>query len=84
MQLWWDNWLTRDSSCKVQSPISIMLSNALVIDLINTQSAWWNLDLVQSILTELDTKEFLKLRVSMFPMEDKLIWTSTTHGVFFY
>lgn len=74
VQIWRDKWLPKNSYGNVQCPISILPTSAMVSDLINTQTSWWDFELIQTIFTESSTKQILNLHVSIYPKDDKVIW----------
>lgn len=79
---WHDKWLPQDYSCKVQSPIPVVDEHAKVVELIDKEQGWWNLDLLHLIFNEDDFQAIVKLPVNMLSKLDKLIWRGTSIGQF--
>jgi hypothetical protein len=49
VKIWGDTWLPFTYSHKIQAPVHILSADATVSELINTESNWWNIPLVESI-----------------------------------
>lgn len=73
VQILEDKWLPGNSSGKVQSLISILPASAKVSNLINTQTIWWDFELIQANFTEFNTRQILNFHVNIYPKDDKLI-----------
>jgi hypothetical protein len=59
VKIWGDTWLPFTYSHKIQAPVHILSADATVSELINTESNWWNIPLVESIFQLLRWNRFV-------------------------
>lgn len=82
INIWEDKWLPSRLTFQVQSPKKILPSIAIVNELLVERGTEWNVNLIQSIFWEEETKAILSIPVGQFQREDKLIWAMIEKGIF--
>ena len=65
-----DSWLPGNNSSRVLSPISVLLEDAMMDQLIDSDSRWWNTSLVDSIFLPLKEQLIKSIPVCHFAQED--------------
>ena len=82
IRIWSDKWLPIPSTFKVISPPTVLGSQALVFDLIYSDTAKWKYDLVHQIFVPHEADIILGLPLSSTLPADTLIWSTTPNGKF--
>ncbi|XP_042973154.1 uncharacterized protein LOC122304957 [Carya illinoinensis] len=82
IRIWKDKWLLRNSSNRIQSPVVVLHEDAVVAELIDVHTRWWNMDLLRTMFQEDDVQEILKLPLCFLPHPDTLMWKGTVNGLF--
>lgn len=78
IHLWQDKWLPTLATYRVQSPPTILPSNAVVKDLIlDVGQPIWNESLISSIFWKEEVDIIVKIPLSINRRPDKLIWDMT-------
>jgi hypothetical protein len=66
----------------VHSPPRVLPANALVRELIDHDSDWWNVSLMKEIFNAEEVKAIMSIPLSTFNHLDIPIWRGTANGVF--
>jgi hypothetical protein len=82
IQVWRDRWLPVPVSYSVQSPKQLLVADATVASLINSNAKEWKADLVKAFLNAEEAQVVLDIPLSSSLPPDKLIWQGTKNGVF--
>jgi hypothetical protein len=82
IHIWKDRWLPSPTTFKVITPVSGMLRDAKVSELITQDPLCWNLPLIDSLFMERDTALIENLPLSFRKPQDSLIWNGSTKGLF--
>jgi hypothetical protein len=82
VRIWKDKWLPRPSTFMVQSKPVLLDPNATVNALIDGDTHWWNLPLLENLFTKEEAQLILTLPVSTTSQEDTCIWRGTKNGSF--
>jgi ribonuclease HI len=82
VRIWKDKWLPHPSTFMVQSKPVLLDPNATVNALIDGDTHWWNLPLLDNLFTREEAQLILTLPVSMTSQEDTCIWRGTNNGSF--
>jgi hypothetical protein len=77
IHIWGDKWLPTPTNFAIQSPQRLLLEDARVIELIDQDSSWWNLPLIQEIFHEEEAHIICKIPLSLLQSKDVLIWHGT-------
>jgi hypothetical protein len=82
IKIWKDKWVPIPISYEIQSPIRLLDQNATVSSLINSDTRWWNIDLVREIFCREEADIICNLGICPGRQKDKLIWVGTKNGDF--
>lgn len=82
MWIWKDKWIPRHSTYMIQSPPVLQHPDATVRELIDEDTKWWNLPLLDILFTREEGQLIQSLPISSFNREDKCIWRGTKIGNF--
>jgi hypothetical protein len=82
LNLWEDKWIISTHSHKIQDPIRVLSKEAKVADIIDLDSNWWNVPLIEQIFSPETVERICSIPISPRSQEDKLIWARTKTGVF--
>ncbi|XP_059458269.1 uncharacterized protein LOC132187853 [Corylus avellana] len=82
IRIWEDRWLPNKGSHKVQSPIHILPRDATVSALLNSDTRWWDTDLVHNVFNEEEAREICGMVVCPNTRSDRLVWAGEKNGVF--
>jgi hypothetical protein len=66
----------------VQSPPTILHSEATVSELIDKDTRWWNKTLLENLFSKKEIHLIQSLPVSVSDREDRCIWSGTKKGFF--
>ena len=66
----------------IQSPPTLLNLNALVCELIDRDTKWWNLPMLKNLFAEEEVNLILSLPISVANQGDKQIWRGTKNGFF--
>ncbi|XP_030958951.1 uncharacterized protein LOC115980890 [Quercus lobata] len=75
-----DCWLRGAASGKISSQISDIPANAVVADLFEENSGWWNGVLIDQYFSPFEAQKIKSIPVCITPQEDILIWPKTRDG----
>lgn len=64
----------------ILSPMQILGANALLEELIDPHTGWWNVELVKNVFNDVDSSAILRISVSALAASDKLIWRGTSRN----
>lgn len=80
--IWKDRWVPNHSTMKIISPVNSLHEMAPVSALMNEHSNGWNSDLIDNIFLTFEANLIKAIPVAHVPMEDKLIWSGNSNGIF--
>jgi hypothetical protein len=72
--IWGAKWLPIKSTHCVQSPVSILTGTAVVKDLIDQDSRWWNQQLLEDIFKPEEVRAIQSIPISSTNQKDTQIW----------
>lgn len=81
INVWHDPWLRDLDNPMVETPMITSMEDFLVKDLI-TNFGTWDVDLINSILTERDVKQMLSIPLCRKAEKDKQIWSHAKNGIY--
>jgi ribonuclease HI len=82
IRIWKDRWLNTPTTYRVQSPPKILADNATVSLLIDANTKWWNLPLLERIFSKEERAVIQSFPISATDQADLQIWRGTKNGVF--
>jgi len=77
-----DKWLPNSFSHKIQFPIQGIHPEAKVSELINFETNWWNIPLVEQLFPPDIVEQICSIAISPRCLQDRLIWAGTKTGHF--
>ena len=75
-----DCWLPSDGSGKVISPPSLLSTDARVANIIDVDSGWWNVYLLERAFLSFEVQKIKSIPLCLIPQEDTLIQPKTKDG----
>jgi hypothetical protein len=82
VRIWKDKWLPRNLTYLVQSTPTMLDLGATVDELIDGDTKWWRLDLLETLFTKKEVTLIQSIPVSTTNREDVCIWRGTKSGYF--
>jgi hypothetical protein len=82
IRIWKDRWLYTPSTFRVQSVPRLLADTATVSQLIDVNSKWWNIELLEQLFTKEETIAIKSIPISATDQADRLIWRGTVKGCF--
>ena len=82
IRIWKDRWLNIPATYRVQSPPKILDENATVSHLIDADTQWWNVPLLERIFSKEERVSIQSLPISATNQADLQIWRGIKNGVF--
>ncbi|XP_059436328.1 uncharacterized protein LOC132169286 [Corylus avellana] len=82
INIWGDRWLPTPTTHMIQSPHSVLHHNAKVKELIDDDTQWWNIPLIEKVFMKDKAEVFCNMVISPGSQRDKLIWVGTKNGKF--
>jgi len=73
ISIWKDKWLPNLSISRIQSPVSILPSNARVSSLIDHSNRGWNVSLINLVFSQQETDSICSIPLSPFSPPDRMI-----------
>ncbi|XP_059436808.1 uncharacterized protein LOC132169875 [Corylus avellana] len=80
--IWGAKWISCPSTYCVQSPQRVLAENAVVRDLIDQDSLWWNQSLLEEIFTRDEIQAIISIPISATNQPDTQMWRGTPQGIF--
>lgn len=77
-----DKWIPTTHSHMIQSPIQGIHQDARVCDIINFETNWWNIPLIEQVFPAELVDHICNISISPRVMHDRLILAGTTAGQF--
>jgi hypothetical protein len=77
-----EKWLPNASTYKVISPPTMVTPLATVNELINAETRWWDIDLLNRIFTREEVDLIQAMPVSSASHDDIMVWRGTKTGIF--
>jgi hypothetical protein len=82
IRIWEDKWLPTPTTYKIQSPPAVLDPSAKVCELIERNTRWWNISLLEQIFSPDEVKKILSIPLSSTNKDDILLWRGTVKGEF--
>lgn len=82
IQIWEDPWLPTPRAHPARSLVNILDKRAKVFELLDENTNWWNMALVQEIFNEVEAKMICSMRVCRHRETDILAWENTQNKSF--
>jgi hypothetical protein len=82
IRIWSDKWVPKASGGYIQSPVQILDRNAVVSEIMDRDSNWWNMPLIHEVFSAEEAGLICGVAVSPRSGEDRLIWNYTKNGDF--
>jgi len=82
INIWGDRWIFSPHLNSIQSPIRILNKDAKVSEIIDQNSRWWNIPLIEQIFPAETAEKICSLAISPGTVQDRLIWAYTANGIF--
>jgi hypothetical protein len=80
IKIWHDRWIPVPSSFAIQSPIRILDREATVNDLIDEETRWWNIPLIQEVFLKDEASIICSMPICPGRQRDRLAWVGTKNG----
>jgi hypothetical protein len=77
INIWSDKWIRSTLTHKFQVPNQILDSNAKVSQLINIETNWWNIPVIESLFPPDVVEQICSMAISPCTTQDLLIWSGT-------
>ena len=82
MKIFKDSWLPNVHSGRVLSPVSVLLEDAMVDQLLDSESRWWNTSLVDTIFIPSEAQQIKSIPICHFAQKDFLFWPLSRTGMY--
>ena len=82
IRIWEDRWLSHPLMYVPQAQAQGLDQGAMVSDLLDLDTNWWKMDVVQAVFPAAVVKEICGLAVCPRSRYDKLVWLGATNGIF--
>jgi ribonuclease HI len=82
IHIWGDKWLPTKNTHEVQSHIRIVDGGAKVCALIDDDTRWWNIPLVEAIFNVEESRIICSLPICPGSQVDKMVWGAAKNGQF--
>ena len=83
VHIWSDRWIPTPLSYAIQTPIQGFLDEAKVCSLIDENTNWWNIGLINEIFNNEEAAVICNIPICPQRQMDKLVWMGTKNGEFF-
>jgi hypothetical protein len=83
INIWGDRWIFSPHSNSIQSPVRMLNYDAKVAEIIDKDSGWWNIPLIEQIFPADIVEKICSLAISPNVVQDRQIWAYSTDGLFF-
>lgn len=77
-----NKWIQKFFTFRIQTPRTVLVEDAKVVELIDIQSGTWNEELVKEILNVEEAEMVCSLPISLSGLPDKQIWAFSRNGQF--
>jgi hypothetical protein len=82
INIWGDRWIFSPHSNSIQSPVRILNNDAKVAEIIDQDSGWWNIPLIEQIFPADIVEKICSLAISPSVVQDRQIWAYSADGLF--
>jgi ribonuclease HI len=82
IHIWHDRWIPKPSTYTIQSPIRCLDNEATVKELIDADTLWWNIPLVQELFLKEEAELICSIPICPGRQRDRLVWVGTKNGVY--
>jgi hypothetical protein len=73
VQIWRDKWLPTSTLYAIQSPRKVLLAGAIVSDLIDINSKWWNRSFLNTLFCKEEAKVISRILLSNYSHEGLIV-----------
>lgn len=81
MRIWGDKWIQILATFSIQSPPRLLDLDAIVSELIDRDTQWWNKGLIEALFLPTEVKAILSIPLSSTNQADVLMWRGMAKGV---
>ena len=82
ISIWGDQWLPREFTHAVQSPVRLLGRDTKVHELIDNNTRWWNIPLVEEIFNDEEACIICGLLICPGTQVDQMVWGAAKNGKF--
>lgn len=82
IKIWEDKWIPSTFSHRIQDPVRVLNREAKVADIINLDTNWWNIPLIEHFFPSGTMEKICSLAISPRTQEDKQVWAGSKSGAF--
>jgi len=82
INIWGDRWIFSPHSNSIQSPVHILNRDAKVAEIIDQDSRWWNIPLIEQIFPADIVEKICSLAISPGVEQDRQVWAFSANGLF--
>jgi hypothetical protein len=82
VRIWKDRWVPSPSTYRIQSLPVLLNADSMVSELIDVDTRWWKIELLESLFSREEVQSILSLPVSFTNREDVCIWRGSKNGIF--
>jgi hypothetical protein len=82
IKIWKDRWIPTSSTHRIQDPVQLLSREAKVAEIINGNTNWWNIPLIEQIFPQEIVEKICSLPICPRSQEDRLVWAGTKLGTF--
>lgn len=82
VNIWFDRWIPRPSTFKVQSPMQDHYVGWKVSSLIDKSTSYWNQVLLREMANAEEVEVISRIPISVSNAPDKMVWRCTSNGKF--
>ena len=70
IKIWGDKWLPSPTTYAIQSPVHVLDYEAKVCELIDPDTLWWNISLIEQIFMEEEVEKICSLAICPRTQQD--------------
>jgi hypothetical protein len=82
INIWGDRWIFSPHSNSIQFPMHILNRDSKVAEIIDQDSRWWNIPLIEQIFPADIVEKICSLAISPGVEQDRQVWAYTANGLF--
>jgi hypothetical protein len=82
IRIWKDRWIPQPTTYRVRSSPQLLDLDATANMLINKDTKWWDLSMLESNFNKEEIQLIQSIPISYTNRKDVLIWKGTTNGLF--
>ncbi len=81
VKIWGDRWIPSTNSHIIQSPSHVLRQDAKVCEIIDADTKWWNIPLIEQIFPTEIVEQICSIPISPLVMQDRLVWAGTVSRI---